>query len=232
MTGMSVDELRESFEKANEEGKKSTETPAFDKSTLNLIAMIAIGIGLVLALIGLLNRTRIMTMFAQVLFASGAILIGIQMAQQFPMVAKYIEMQELQQKSVDEAIERQEKMAAASEDAIEAVAAGADDETKADIDAKVAKSKAENKETIAKTKAKGTNRFATAFEPSCFITVALLGICILLVVVTMSAGQSSTIIVANPSLQPQPGQAAQPQQPGQAQQPAQPQQPGSGLKFH
>ncbi|MDC0285340.1 hypothetical protein OAK60_01885 [Akkermansiaceae bacterium] len=70
-----------------------------------------------------------------------------------------------------------------------------------------------------KAQAKASSRYATAFEPSCFITVAILGISILLVVVTMSSGDGSIIIVTNPSPQSQLPHG-------------EPQQPGSGLRFH
>ena len=147
-----------------------------------------------------------MTMMAQLLFAVAAILIGIQMASQFPMVKEFTEEQKERIKDIEETAKDMEKMAEAM---------GTDQD-------------ADTKENLAKMKAKAAGTFLTGFEPSCYVVVGLLGISILLIVVTMSSGQSSTIIVANPGLQPQPGPAQQPAQPAQ---PQQPQQPGGGIRF-
>ncbi len=225
--GVSEDEIRKEIDGDGEKDDSGEEN--YKSSTLNLIALIAIGVGIFLALIGLLNKAKVLTMMAQLLFAASAILIGVQMAQKFPMIKAYIELQEDAQKAIDESVKAQEEMDKAlttmTEKAAEAVDEIEDKEAKAKAEADLEKQATERKNEMAKAKAKASNRYKTAFEPSCFVTVGILGISILLVVVTMSTGDGSTLIVANPGLQPL-------QQPGQPQQPAPPHQPGSGLKFH
>jgi hypothetical protein len=225
--GVSEEEIRKGIDGDGE--KEDSGEEDYKSSTLNLIALIAIGVGIFLALIGLLNKAKVLTMMAQLLFAASAILIGVQMAQKFPMIKAYIEDQEDAQKAIDESVKAQEKMDKAlttmTEKAAEAVDEIEDKKAKAKAEADLEKQATERKNEMAKAKAKASNRYKTAFEPSCFVTVGILGISILLVVVTMSTGDGSTLIIANPSLQPL-------QQPGQPQQPAPPHQPGSGLKFH
>ncbi len=225
--GISEDEIRKEIDGDGEKDDSGEDN--YKSSTLNLIALIAIGVGIFLALIGLLNKAKVLTMMAQLLFAASAILIGVQMAQKFPMIKAYIELQEDAQKAIDESVKAQEEMDKAlttmTEKAAEAVDEIEDKEAKAKAEADLEKQATERKNEMAKAKAKASNRYKTAFEPSCFVTVGILGISILLVVVTMSTGDGSTLIVANPGLQPL-------QQPGQPQQPAPPHQPGSGLKFH
>jgi hypothetical protein len=229
--GVSEDEIRKNIE-GDGENENDQEEENYKSSTLNLIALIAIGTGVFLALIGLLNKAKVLTMMAQILFAASAILIGVQMAQKFPMIKAYIELQEKMQKSIDESVEAQEELTNAvtslTDKAAEAVGEMEDKEAQAKAEADLEKQKTQMQNEMAKAKAKASNRYATAFEPSCFITVGILGISILLVVVTMSTGDGTTLIVANPGLQPQP-LPVQPQQPAQ---PQQPHQPGSGLKFH
>ncbi|MDA7917543.1 GYF domain-containing protein [bacterium] len=229
--GVSEDEIRKNIE-GDGEKENDEEEENYKSSTLNLIALIAIGTGVFLALIGLLNKAKVLTMMAQILFAASAILIGVQMAQKFPMIKAYIELQEKMQKSIDESVEAQEELTNAvtslTDKAAEAVGEMEDKEAQAKAEADLEKQKTQMQNEMAKAKAKASNRYATAFEPSCFITVGILGISILLVVVTMSTGDGTTLIVANPGLQPQP-LPGQPQQPAQ---PQQPHQPGSGLKFH
>ena len=219
----SVDKIKNDFE----------ESENYKSSTLNLIAFIAIAIGVFFAFIGLLNKAKTLTMVGQFLFSSSAILIGIQMAQQFPMVKAYIGLQEGQKKTIEESIKIQDKRgdklpinAKKAPDLVdettnkkpqEDVEAQAEDEAQAE--AELERQKTQEKNDMLKAKAKASSRYASAFEPSCFITVAILGMSILLVVVTMSSDEGSLIIVTNPNPQSQPLHG-------------QPQQPGSGLRFH
>jgi len=223
--GVSEDEIRRNIE-GDDVMQNDEEGGNYKSSTLNLIALIAIGTGVFLALIGLLNKVKVLTMVAQILFAASAILIGVQMAQKFPMIKAYIELQEKMQKSIDESVEAQEELTNAVTSVTDkAVDETEDKEAQAKAEADLEKQKTQMRNEMAKAKAKASNRYATAFEPSCFITVGILGISILLVVVTISTGDGTTLVIANPGVQPQP-------LPGQPQQPAQPRQPGSGLKFH
>lgn len=223
--GVSEDEIRRNIE-GDDVMQNDEEGGNYKSSTLNLIALIAIGTGVFLALIGLLNKIKVLTMMAQILFAASAILIGVQMAQKFPMIKAYIELQEKMQKSIDESVEAQEELTNAVTSVTDkAVDETEDKEAQAKAEADLEKQKTQMRNEMAKAKAKASNRYATAFEPSCFITVGILGISILLVVVTISTGDGTTLVIANPGVQPQP-------LPGQPQQPAQPRQPGSGLKFH
>ena len=48
-------------------------------------------------------------MVGQFLFSSSAILIGVQMAQQFPMVKSYIGLQEEQKRTIEESIKTQDE---------------------------------------------------------------------------------------------------------------------------
>ena len=211
----------------------SGEGENYKSSTLNLIAFIAIGIGVFFAFIGLLNKAKSLTMVGQFLFSSSAILIGVQMAQQFPMVKSYIGLQEEQKRTIEESIKTQDEKGdtiptnadkapelideTANKKPKEEVKAQA--EAEAQVEAELKIQKTQKKNDMLKAQAKASSRYATAFEPSCFITVAILGISILLVVVTMSSGDGSIIIVTNPSPQSQLPHG-------------EPQQPGSGLRFH
>ncbi|MEN8772198.1 MAG: DUF4339 domain-containing protein [Akkermansiaceae bacterium] len=230
-TGVSEEEIRKSISGAGDKNNPEEEDE-YKSSTLNLIALIAIGIGVFLALIGLLNKAKSLTLVAQLLFSASAILIGVQMAQKFPMIKAYVELQEEMQKTIDETLKAQEEMTEAVtgmvNNAAESIDKKGGKEAQAKAKANLEEQKNAMQNEMVKAKAKASNRYATAFEPSCFITVGILGISILLVVVTMSTGNESTLIVANPGQQPQPLHG-HPQQSGQ---PQQPQQPGSGLKFH
>jgi uncharacterized Tic20 family protein len=209
------------------------ESENYKSSTLNLIAFIAIAIGVFFSFIGLLNKAKTLTMVGQFLFSSSAILIGIQMAQQFPMVKAYIGLQEGQKKTIEESIKTQDK----KEDKLPINVKKAPDlvdettnkkpqedveaqaKAEAQAEAELERQKTQEKNDMLKAKAKASSRYAITFEPSCFITVAILGISILLVVVTMSSDEGSIIIVTNPNPQSQPLHG-------------EPQQPGSGLRFH
>ena len=203
------------------------ESENYKSSTLNLIAFIAIAIGVFFAFIGLLNKAKTLTMVGQFLFSSSAILIGIQMAQQFPMVKAYIGLQEGQKKTIEESIKIQDKRgdklpinAKKAPNLVDETAnKSPQEDVEAQTEAELEKQKTQEKNDMLKAKAKASSRYAIAFEPSCFITVAILGISILLVVVTMSSGEGSVIIVTNPNPQSQPLHG-------------EPQQPGSGLRFH
>ena len=213
----SVEKIKNDFE----------ESENYKSSTLNLIAFIAIAIGVFFAFIGLLNKAKTLTMVGQFLFSSSAILIGIQMAQQFPMVKAYIGLQEGQKKTIEESIKIQDKRgdklpinAKKAPDLVDETAnKSPQEDVEAQTEAELEKQKTQEKNDMLKAKAKASSRYAIAFEPSCFITVAILGISILLVVVTMSSGEGSVIIVTNPNPQSQPLHG-------------EPQQPGSGLRFH
>ena len=213
----SVDKIKNDFE----------ESENYKSSTLNLIAFIAIAIGVFFAFIGLLNKAKTLTMVGQFLFSNSAILIGIQMAQQFPMVKAYIGLQEGQKKTIEESIKIQDKRgdklpinAKKAPNLVDETAnKSPQEDVEAQTEAELEKQKTQEKNDMLKAKAKASSRYAIAFEPSCFITVAILGISILLVVVTMSSGEGSVIIVTNPNPQSQPLHG-------------EPQQPGSGLRFH
>lgn len=186
----------------------------YSSSTLNLIALIAIGIGVFLALIGLLNKTKPLTLIAQILFSASAILIGVQMAQQFPMIKAYIEFQEEQKELVKAALN------VASEEAeLISKREGQDVQSETENSADFKRQEIQKKNTMAKAKAVTSHRYATAFEASCFVTVVILGLSILLVVVTVSSDDDTTIIVTSTRFQPQSLHG-------------QPQQPGAGLRFH
>jgi uncharacterized membrane protein required for colicin V production len=211
----------ESSDASNKSDVEEGET--YRSSTLNLIAFIAIGIGVFFALIGLLNKAKTLTMVGQFLFSSSAILIGVQMAQQFPMVKAYIGLQEEQKRTIKESIkiqdERVDTLPIKADKAAEVIDETENKKNQTVAKAELERQKNQEKNDILKAKARASNRYATAFEPSCFITVAILGISILLVVVTMSSGDGSTIIVTNQSTQQQLLHG-------------EPQAPGSGLRFH
>lgn len=211
----------ESSDASNKSDVEEGET--YRSSTLNLIAFIAIGIGVFFALIGLLNKAKTLTMVGQFLFSSSAILIGVQMAQQFPMVKAYIGLQEEHKRTIKESIkiqdERVDTLPIKADKAAEVIDETENKKNQTVAKAELERQKNQEKNDILKAKARASNRYATAFEPSCFITVAILGISILLVVVTMSSGDGSTIIVTNQSTQQQLLHG-------------EPQAPGSGLRFH
>jgi hypothetical protein len=139
------------------------------------------------------------------------------MAQQFPMVKAYIESQEGQKRRLEESIKIQEgnisKLPIKTKKAPDVIDETENKETEAELGRK----NTQAKNDILKARAQASNRYVTTFEPSCFVTVAVLGISILLVVITMSSGDGSVMIVTNPGPQPLQGD---------------PQQPGSGLRFH
>lgn len=211
----------ESSDASNKSDVEEGET--YRSSTLNLIAFIAIGIGVFFALIGLLNKAKTLTMVGQFLFSGSAILIGVQMAQQFPMVKAYVGLQEEQKRTIKESIkiqdERVDTLPIKADKAAEVIDETENKENQTVAKAELEKQKNQEKNDILKAKARASNRYATTFEPSCFITVAVLGISILLVVVTMSSGDGSTIIVTNQSTQQQLLHEET-------------QAPGSGLRFH
>lgn len=212
--GLSEDEVR----KMMDEGVDKEGEDNFEKSTLNLIAMIAVGIGLILALIGFLNQGKGLILLSQMLFVVAAILIGSQMAMQFPVVSAYIEEQEKAQEMIDATIAAQEEMFAAASDLANASIASANNSDNKEEAAKLKKESdqqmKEMTDSINQTRLKAANRYKTAFEPSCYTTIGLLGVSLLLLVVTMSSGDASTIVIP------------------QADQGGQAPQPGSGLKFH
>lgn len=236
-SGLTEKEIKDQIEESEEEAKKQQEEAKktsgnkddaevdYDRSTLNLIALIAVGIGVIISLIGFINQAKTIILISQVLFTTAAILISVQMAKQFPIVTKYIEAQEEAQKTIDEMLKFSEESAQTAQTMLEASIASAtnagDAETAAQLRKDADKQMKEMTKAINDGRRKSTERYETAFEPSCFITVGLLGCSILLLVFTMSSGETSTIMIPQPGTQAAPGQ-----------QPQQPTQPGSGLKFH
>lgn len=224
LTSEAITQRSQQTETSDASNKNDVEEgETYKSSTLNLIAFIAIGIGVFFALIGLLNKAKTLTMVGQFLFSGSAILIGVQMAQQFPMVKAYIGLQEEQKRTIKESIkiqdERVDTLPIKADKAAEVIDETENKENQTVAKAELEKQKNQEKNDILKAKARASNRYATTFEPSCFITVAVLGISILLVVVTMSSGDGSTIIVTNQSTQQQLLHEET-------------QAPGSGLRFH
>lgn len=224
LTSEAITQRSQQTETSDASNKNDVEEgETYKSSTLNLIAFIAIGIGVFFALIGLLNKAKTLTMVGQFLFSGSAILIGVQMAQQFPMVKAYIGLQEEQKRTIKESIkiqdERVDTLPIKADKAAEVIDETENKENQTVAKAELEKQKNREKNDILKAKARASNRYATTFEPSCFITVAVLGISILLVVVTMSSGDGSTIIVTNQSTQQQLLHEET-------------QAPGSGLRFH
>jgi len=224
LTSEAITQRSQQTETSDASNKNDVEEgETYKSSTLNLIAFIAIGIGVFFALIGLLNKAKTLTMVGQFLFSGSAILIGVQMAQQFPMVKAYVGLQEEQKRTIKESIkiqdERVDTLPIKADKAAEVIDETENKENQTVAKAELEKQKNQEKNDILKAKARASNRYATTFEPSCFITVAVLGISILLVVVTMSSGDGSTIIVTNQSTQQQLLHEET-------------QAPGSGLRFH
>lgn len=155
-------------------------------SFLVMSAMIAVGLGTILALVGFVNKSGGPIIFAQFIFIVAALFIGIQMAQQFPLVTAIVSNKE---KAITEAKKT-------LEEAYEALA---------EIDPeKAAMEKNKDLQSLNDDSALRSN-----FEPACFTTVAFLGVSLLLVVITMSTGGSPTIVQPLAT-----GQPAQPVQPG------------------
>jgi hypothetical protein len=224
LTSEAITQRSQQTETSDASNKNDVEEgETYKSSTLNLIAFIAIGIGVFFALIGLLNKAKTLTMVGQFLFSGSAILIGVQMAQQFPMVKAYIGLQEEQKRTIKESIkiqdERVDTLPIKADKAAEVIDETENKKNQTVAKAELERQKNQEKNDILKAKARASNRYATTFEPSCFITVAVLGISILLVVVTMSSGDGSTIIVTNQNTQQQLLHG-------------EPQAPGSGLRFH
>jgi len=152
-------------------------------SYLVMGALIAVGLGTILALIGFVNKSGSPVIIAQFIFIVAALFIGIQMAQQFPLVNAIVSEKE---KAITEARK-------SLEEAYEALA---------EIDPeKAAKEKAKDLQSLNDDSALRSN-----FEPACFAAVGILGISLLLVVISMSTGGSPTIIPPVTTGQPvQPG---------------------------
>ena len=172
---------------AKEMDDADTNDGPYDSSILVMICLIAVGLGLIFALIGLVNKAKTLVLIAQVLFVIGAILVSFQMAQQFP--------------AMEAAMDEQRKELEAP--LAQASSANTGEKNEAATPAEIAKEK--NQQEFAEKQL--ANVFQTKFEPSCFATVGLLGFSLLLLVVTMSSGGYPPITIPQPGttpLQPQP----------------------------
>ncbi len=178
--GISVEEAEKAIDSEKE---KSDEETSYKSSTLIMAAMIATGLGLILALIGITNRGRKLILIAQFIFILAALLIGIQMVKQFPMVASFVESMEFINEKATEIIE--------AEFEVNSLA----DPTAA------AKKKAQNLQQL-----NDSSTVRSHFEPACLAAVGILSLSLLLIVVTMSSGGPPPIVIPQPGeTNPQPG---------------------------
>jgi len=99
----------EMLENAEKEISDSNDKPEYEKSIFVLIALISVGLGILLSLIGLIKNGRALIISAQFLFVIAALLIGIQMATQFPLPATLMEQKEAEIAKRVEAAEAIEK---------------------------------------------------------------------------------------------------------------------------
>ncbi len=174
-------------------------------SVLNLIALIAVGLGAVLVIIGMMNHLSALIVTAQLMLVLAAALIGIQLAMQFPAIESFVEAQKKARE------ELQADFAKAKKELQEA-----------SIDSEEAAT-AINEQTKLMNQVLEAKLYATRVEPSCFVVVILLTASVFLLVITMSSASAAPVIAAPSNGQSLPGGAAQAQPPHQ---------PGSGLKFH
>jgi hypothetical protein len=179
-SGVPTEDLKKEIAEAEENPLSGSNYKA---SFLVMGAMIAVGLGTVLAMIGFVNKSGGPIIFAQFIYIVAALFIGIQMAKQFPMVTAIVSNKE---KAITEAKK-------SLEEAYEALA---------QIDPeKAAKEKNKDLQSLNDDSALRSN-----FEPACFATVGFLGVSLLLVVITMSTGSSPTIVQPVATGQPvQPG---------------------------
>lgn len=174
-------------------------------STLNLIALIAVGLGAVLVLIGMMNRLSNLVVTAQLMLVVAAALIGIQLAMQFPAIESFVKAQKKAEEEMQAEFARTKKeLQETSIDSEEAATAI-------------------NEQTKLMNQVMEAKLYATKVEPSCFVVVILLTGSVFLLVITMSSASAAPVITTPSSSPPLQGGVAQPQQPHQ---------PGSGLKFH
>lgn len=187
-----VDEMVEEMDNA------SVDDVPYESSVLVMCSLIGVGIGLIFALIGFVNQSKTLVLIAQILYVIGAILISIQMAQQFPAMEAFMDEQKKELEST----------------LAQPMPTGDANETLSPAE------EARKKDSQALAEKELANVFQTKFEPSCFATVGVLGVALLLFVIAMSSGGAPPVTI------PQAGMA--PQQPGA---PQQPQQPGGGIRF-
>lgn len=198
LSGIDKAEIKEDLK------KEMNEDPEWKSSTLNLVAFIVIGLAVILVLIGILNKLASLVIIAQSLLAVGAVLIGIQMAIQFPVIENFVEEQKAEREKLAE------EQAAEAKRAKEAEDSPTTPET------------ARQKEKGKKSQPKNTKLYKTSFLPSCYTTVGLLALSLFLVVITMSSSNNTPLITPQANYQsPQPGTT-----------PQQSNQPGGGLRFH
>lgn len=174
-------------------------------SILNLIALIAVGLGAVLVLIGIMNRLSALIVTAQLMLVLAAALIGIQLAMQFPAIDSFVEAQKKGQEQLQADFAKTKK-----------------ELQEASIDSEETAS-AINEQTKLMNQVLEAKLYATRVEPSCFVVVILLTASIFLLVITMSSASAAPVIAAPSNGQPLAGGVAGHQSPPQ---------PGSGLKFH
>jgi hypothetical protein len=200
-TGANEEEVKKELKKKKANRSDNKE---WEKSLLVLIAMIAIGLAVITALIGLTNKLASLIIAAQAFLAVAAVLIGIQMALGFPMTRTFLEQQEEARKEWQS---NMDKTAEANEEIAENLGEMPDNLK-------------EEMETIKKVRK--ASLFGASFEPACFATVGLLSLSLFLVVITISSATSTPVIISPANYQsPQPGNEPPPSQP-----------PGGGLRFH
>lgn len=166
----------------------------FGISVLNLIALIAVGIGLVLAIVGMTTKISALVVSSQLLLAAGAALIGVQLAIQFPMIKDFVtEMDEKTKLAEASFAERKKQLEETSIDSPEAAAAI-------------------NEETKRLNQMIQGNFYGTSVEPTCFVAVILLTGSVFLLVMTMSASSATPLITSQGGGFQMPSTGAQPQQ--------------------
>lgn len=168
-----TDEMKQEVRGAGENGKLGLELEPIAKATLVLIALIVVGLGVLLSLVSVANQIPSLAAFAQVCYAVGAILIGVQMGQQFPMVKTFVNQMN---SGVDQEI------AAIAE--ADATSKGTGEPTP---------------EALKDLRQGAEVSFYGKFQPACFAAIGILGSSILFIVVTMTMMNNSTISIPSPS---------------------------------
>lgn len=179
-SGASVEDLKKEIAESEENPLAGSN---YEASSLVMAAMITVGLGTILSLIGFVNKSSGPIIIAHFIFIVAALLIGIQMAKQFPLVTAIVSKKET-------AIEEAKK---SLEEAFDILA---------EVDPQnAAKEKAKALQLLNDNSALRSN-----FEPACFATIGILGISLLLVVITMSSSGSPPITIPQPgTTTPQPG---------------------------
>lgn len=195
----------EVLKEMKEDLEKDSDDPEWKSSILVLIALIVVGLAVVGAIIGLTNKMASLVILSQSLLAVAAVLIGVQMALEFPMTRSFVESQKEAAKEFQESVDRQTEL----NEEIEANMSEVPDEIR------------EDQQKL--NKIKTAKLYSTSFEPACFATVGLLALNLFLVVVTLSTASSTPIIIPQGNYQSPPSSGHEPPQN---------QQPGGGLRFH